>query len=136
VTGIAVWPTTTLQFLSKTANVTISTGQSVLVQSNVMLGTTSTAGAANNLILYICDQQLPSGPLVVHSPSAGIEPTAAEQSVNDYGLTDLIAGLSPGTYSVGMCGQIINPSGPNLWNANDWSYTTAQVFAASVQATS
>jgi hypothetical protein len=36
-----------------------------------------------------------------------------------------------------MCGQIINSSGSNLWNANDdWSYTTAQVFAASTQATS
>jgi hypothetical protein len=123
-------------FLSKTANVTIASGQSVLVSTQTMLGTTSTAGAASNLILYICSQQQPSGPIVAHSSTAGIEPTAAQQSINDYALTDLLTGFPAGTYSVGMCGQLISSSGSNLWNARDWSYTTAQVFAASTQATS
>lgn len=127
-TGSASLPTGTLQFLGKTVNVTVGAGQGALVQAQVMLGTTSTAGSATNLILFICDQQLPGGPIVVHSSTAGIEPMAAQQSINDYALTDTITGLAPGTYSVGMCGYLINPGGPNLWNARDWSYTTAQVF--------
>ncbi len=128
--GATILPTGTLAFLSATVPVTITAGQSIEVSSSVMLGTTDGSSAAN-LRLWICYQL--GGVLFIAQGNDDIDPVAAPDSRNEYSLTDMLTVLQAGTYTVGMCGEAL---GLNLWNTNDWSYTTAQVFSASTQASS
>jgi hypothetical protein len=98
----------------------------VLVTSTIDIGTTSSAGASG-LRLWICYQQS-GGTLTEPHPVDWLDVQAPpSQQTNVYTLTDTIAGLAPGSYTVGMCGQQ-SPTVTNNWNASDWSYATAQVI--------
>lgn len=119
----SVLPTTSLQFLAPALAVTVSSGQAVLVSSQVTLGTASTTTAAGGLRLWIC-QQASGGAISAVHPIDWIAPKAAPSSLNVYSLTDT---LTPGNgqFAVGLCGQLV--SGGSGWDAIDWAYTTAQV---------
>ena len=118
-----VLPTTSLQFLAPALAVTVSSGQAVLVSSQVTLGTASTTTAAGGLRLWIC-QQASGGAISAVHPIDWIAPKAAPSSLNVYSLTDT---LTPGNgqFAVGLCGQL--EGGGSGWDAIDWAYTTAQV---------
>jgi len=105
--------------------VTVAAGQVVLVTAQITLGTSSAAGAGS-LRLWICDQ--PNGGVITEPhPIDWIAPFAVQNSLNAYPLTDTLTSLPPGSYSVGLCGQITNL--PNNWDRNDWAYTTAEVIS-------
>ena len=129
--GVTSLPTGNLAFLSATVPVTITAGQSIEVSSSVMLGTTDAASAAN-LHLWICYQT--ASQFTIAHGNDDIDPLAAADSRNEYSLTDTLTFLQAGSYTVGMCGYVGVTN--NLWNTSDWSYTTAQVFSASTQASS
>ena len=119
----SVLPTTSLQFLAPALAVTVSSGQAVLVSSQVTLGTASTTTAAGGLRLWIC-QQASGGAISAVHPIDWIAPRAAPSSLNVYSLTDT---LTPGNgqFAVGLCGQLVG--GGSGWDVIDWAYTTAQV---------
>jgi len=115
-------PTTALAFLAPTVTVNVTSGQAVLVSSQITLGTNGTT-PATSLRLWIC-QQAPGGALTQAHPIDWISPKAAAGSLNVYSLTDT---LTPGNgqFQVGLCGQLMTAT--SAWDSNDWAYTTAQV---------
>ena len=119
-------PTTSLTYLSPALSVNVTSGQAVLVNAQITIGTTFAAGA-NGLRLWICYQ--PSGGTLT-TPHAidWIDAQVVQNMLAAYPLTDTITGLGTGTYTVGLCGQQ-SASVANNWNLEDWAYTTAQVFA-------
>ena len=129
-------PTATLAFLAPALTVTTTTGQSVLVSSQITLGTSSTTTAATGLRLWIC-QQPTGGAIATPHPVDWISPRAGPGSLNVYSLVDTIT-PGNGTFAVGLCGQLV--SGGAGWDAFDWASTTAEVISGasvlSVAATS
>jgi hypothetical protein len=124
--GAATLPTTSLQFISPPLPVTVASGEVVLVNALAEIGTSGIAAQASNLRLWICDQ--PSGGSITHPhPIDWINAEAAANSLPEFTLTDTLTGLPPGSYTVGLCGQLTQPT--TAWNSPDWSYTTAQVIA-------
>ena len=95
-------PTTALAFLAPTVTVNVTSGQAVLVSSQITLGTNGTT-PATSLRLWIC-QQAPGGALTQAHPIDWISPKAAAGSLNVYSLTDT---LTPGNgqFQVGLCGS-------------------------------
>ena len=122
--GPTVVPTATLQFLAPPLTVTVSSGQAVIVSSQVTLGTASTTTPAHGLRLWIC-QQASGGAISAAHPIDWIAPQAGPTSLNVYSLTDTLT-PGDGQFAVGLCGQLLN--GGSGWDANDWAYTTAQVI--------
>jgi hypothetical protein len=117
-------PTTTLAFLAPAITVNTTSGQAVVVSSQITLGTSSTTTQAASLRLWIC-QQATGGSITAPHPIDWIAPRAAPQSLNVYSLVDT---LTPGNgqFQVGMCGQL--QTATSAWDTNDWAYTTAQVI--------
>jgi hypothetical protein len=126
-------PTTTLGFMSPALPVTVTSGQVVLVSAQITLGSTFAVGATG-LRLWICYQ--PAGGAIT-APHFGdwIDAQVTTNTLLTYPLTDTIAGLATGTYTVGLCGQQ-NGTVSNNWNLEDWAYTTAQVISGSSALTS
>jgi hypothetical protein len=124
--GAATLPTTSLQFISPPLPVTVKSGEVVLVNALAELGTSGVAAPASSLRLWICDQ--PNGGSITQPhPIDWINAQAAANSLPEFTLTDTLTGLPPGSYTVGLCGQLVLAT--NAWNTPDWSYTTAQVIA-------
>jgi hypothetical protein len=124
--GAATQPTTSLQFITPPLPVTVASGEVVLVTALADIGTSGTTAQARNLRLWICDQPN-GGPITQPHPIDWINAEAAANSLAEFTLTDTLTGLPPGSYTVGMCGQLTQST--TAWNDLDWSYTTVQVIA-------
>ena len=122
-------PTTALTYLSPALSVNVTSGQAVLVNAQITIGTTFVAGASG-LRLWICYQ--PSGgTLTTPHPIDWIDAQDVQNMLAVYPIVDTISGLSTGSYTVGLCGQQ-SGSVANNWNIEDWAYTTAQVIGRRV----
>jgi hypothetical protein len=112
--------------MSPALSVNVTSGQAVLVNAQITIGSTFAAGA-NGLRLWICYQ--PSGGTLT-TPHAidWIDAQTVQNMLATYPITDTITGLGTGSYTVGLCGQQ-NASVANNWNLEVWAYTTAQVVA-------
>ncbi|MPZ73832.1 MAG: hypothetical protein GEU74_11475 [Nitriliruptorales bacterium] len=121
--GFGANPTSALQFLAPPALVTVGAGQAVQVTSNKAFGST-VAGGASSLNLFICSR--PEGSIATpNAAGSGILGNRVAQSTRvTMGLSAVIAGLSPGSYRVGLCGSSSNAAN---WNSNEFGYTSALV---------
>jgi hypothetical protein len=117
-----------LSYLSPALTVAVGLNQAVLVSAHVTLGTDK-AGGADNLRLWVCYQETSpnSGALTQAHFIDWVQVAAAPNTTNEYPLTDTITGLSPGTYTVGICG-FVNAGATNNWDITDWSYVSAIVI--------
>jgi hypothetical protein len=118
-------PTTSIAYMSPALPVNVTSGQAVLVNAQVTIGSTFAAGASG-LRLWICYQ--PSGGSITTAHLGDwIDAQTVQNMLATYPITDTITGLPTGSYTVGLCGQQ-NASVANNWNVEDWAYTTAQVI--------
>ncbi|MCL4222761.1 MAG: hypothetical protein KJZ65_15485 [Phycisphaerales bacterium] len=117
-------PSAINQFLSPTLTVTISAGQKIVVIANRAFGTTS-AGGAGNLDLYIGYRDAGSGAAPTNYGGGMFNLTAVQNERTAFGISGVIAGLSAGTYEVGMTGD---DDGNGQWNNNEWGYITVMVI--------
>jgi hypothetical protein len=119
-TGGGPNPSSTMQFFGAPVAVNVtSAAQRVWVVADNAFGTLGASAGALNL--FICYQQQPSGP--VTSAGNGILGLQLPPSTKTtMGLSKVLQ-LSPGQYTVGMCG-----TGGAGWNNNDWGTTSALVF--------
>jgi hypothetical protein len=101
-------------------SVTVGAGQKVFVTSDAALG--SLASGAGQLNIYICQQ---SGPTLTTVGGGIFGLTVPPNQRHTFGISAVITGLAPGTYTVGMCGSSL--AGAN-WNNSEWSYTSAMVL--------
>ena len=123
VSGFGNNPTGTLQFLSTTAQVTITAGQKIFVTTDKALGSNMPGGAAN-LNIWICFQ---NGANPIQSVGGGIFGLRVGQNDRSvFGLNTILIGLAPATYQVGLCGQTSDNN--TNWNSNEYGYTSALVF--------
>ncbi len=119
-------PTTSVAYMSPALTVNVTSGQAVLVNAQITIGSTFAAGASG-LRLWICYQ--PSGGTITTAhPIDWIDAQTVQNMLAAYPITDTITGLGAGSYTVGLCGQQ-SGSVTNNWNIEDWAYTTAQVIA-------
>jgi hypothetical protein len=125
ISGPGADPTGTLKFLAPAQTVNVPAGGSVHVTSTKVLGS-GVAGGANELALYICGQLQPGGALTTVGEGVVGVRVVQNQRV-PMTLSAVIAGLAPGSYAVGLCGQVTNGTSTN-WNLNEWGYTSALVF--------
>ena len=118
-TGGGPNPSGTLQFFGAPVAVTVSSAsQRVAVIANSAFGTLAASAGALNL--FICYQQ-PGG--AVTTAGHGIINLQLPASTKvPMGLSKVLQ-LSPGQWTVGMCG-----TGGAGWSNNDWGTTTALVF--------
>jgi hypothetical protein len=124
--GLGNDPSAAWNFLADPVAVTIATtGQRVLVMSSKAFGTSSDLGSwdgAQDLDLAIC-YQLGLGS--VTAVGGGMwDLRAAKDTRQVYSLSATLANLTPGTYSIGLCGASTDGAS---WNSNEFSYTTALV---------
>jgi hypothetical protein len=115
-------PTTnTVQFIGAIAQVSVVSGQKILVTSHKALG--SHVGASN-LNLYIGYRLLGSGapPTPVGSGIFGLQVPAGTRV--PMGMSAVINGLDTGIYEVGLMAT----TGHANWNSNEYGSTTALVF--------
>ena len=103
----------------------VTSGQAVLVNAEITIGTTNPAGATG-LRLWICYQPN-GGTLTTPHAIDWIDAQTVQNMLAVYPITDTITGLATGSYTVGLCGQQ-SGSVTNNWNLEDWAYTTAQVI--------
>lgn len=122
-TGGGSLPTTTLDFISPTATVTItSTSQKVHWVATKALGSTSVSGAAN-LNIY-AGYKLTTGTVTaVGGGILGLR--CASNTRQTYTISGYVTGLTPGTYVFGMLG---NSSDTANWNSHEFGYVTILVF--------
>jgi hypothetical protein len=120
-TGLATNPAvgTNYDFVSATATVTVAAGQSVLVISNAELSASSSLASTLNLGI---GYEIAGGSVQLAFPKA--LSFAANTTVEDYGLSAVITGLSPGTYQVGL----VASSSASGWSASGSSATSALVL--------
>jgi hypothetical protein len=118
-TGGGPNPSGTFQFFGAPVSVTVSSAsQRVLVIASNVFGTSAASAGALNL--FICYQQAGGA---VTSPGSGMLGMQLPPSTKvPMGLSKVLQ-LSPGQYTVGMCG-----TGGAGWNNNDWGTTSALVF--------
>jgi hypothetical protein len=120
VSGQGNSPTTSLAFLSPTAELAVVSGQRVHVIASKTLGSTATGGGSG-LDLFICFRSVSFG-APLNTVGLGIANLATLEKTRQ--LYTLSADLQPGvgTYRFGLCGSTSSPSG---WNSNDNGYVTA-----------
>jgi hypothetical protein len=130
VSGFGNNPTTTIDFLTQPAQVSVAAGQSVHVTSNKAFGSTA-IGGGQDLDLYICSRSTaaPVGTVPTLHGGGVLDNRLSQNQRTTMGLSYVIAGLSQGTYQVGLCGK---SSLPGSWNSNEWGYTTAIIVKPSV----
>ena len=130
VRDVAAQPTDQLAFLSPPAAVTVATGQTLVVEAQVALG--SAASGADGLQLWICVR--PSGGAIakVHA-NDWLTAKAPGGTLNVYPMTDTVTGLAAGSYDVGLCGADPTPTG---WNTLDQASTSYQLYGAGTAAQS
>lgn len=96
-----------------------SAAQRILVVASNAFGTRGASAGALNL--FICYQQQPSGSVTsAGNGIIGLQLPASTKAT--MGLNKVLQ-LSPGQYTVGMCG-----TGGAGWNNKDWGTTSALVF--------
>jgi hypothetical protein len=122
IVGGGLNPTSTLQFFGAPVTVTIPSAQArVWVVADHGFG----AGGlgANSLNLWACYRQGSGALTPVGNGILGMRLAAGERV--SMGINKILE-LTPGTYTVGMCG-----TGGTGWTNNDWGATTALVFTHS-----
>lgn len=125
--GTGFNPTAGWAFLATPATVTVATGQIVHVTSTKVLGSAVTGGGTS-LDLDICRQSLVGGSTIATSGMGGLYGVRVPQNTRQpMAVSMMFSGLPAGTYQVGLCAKSDNPAS---WNYNEYSYTTAIVFAA------
>jgi hypothetical protein len=112
--------------MSPALPVNVTSGQAVLVNAQVTIGSTFAAGASG-LRLWICYQPT-GGSITTAHFGDWIDAQVVQNLLITYPIADTISGLATGSYTVGLCGQQ-NSSVANNWNLEDWAYTTAQVIS-------
>jgi len=117
-------PSATTQFLSATATVTITTGQSILVTANRAFGTSAAAGA-DSLDLYVGYRVSGSGATPSLVGGGMLNMRLPQYSRVPFGISAIIIGLPAGTYEVGMAGD---DDGNGNWNSNEFGYTSVLVL--------
>ena len=119
VSGNGNTPTTSLQFLSPTVLLTVTTGLRLHVVASRALGSIA-PGGGTALNLYICYRSTTLGAPIV-TLGNGIFGLATPQ--NSRNIYTLSADFAPGggTFNVGLCG--LSPNATS-WNSNDIGYTT------------
>ena len=85
------------------------------------------SAGANGLRIWICYQPN-GGSITTAHPGDWIDLQAVANALTPATMTDTLAGLAAGAYTVGLCGQQAS-SVANNWNLEDWAYTTAQVLS-------
>jgi hypothetical protein len=127
--GEGASPTLTLDFVSPTATVTIAAaGQRVHVVASRALGSIAATGG-QSLTLHACARAVaPGSPFVLDDATGimGLRVPNGTRVLNT--VSHIFEGLPPGSYEVGMCGRIFNPSQANSWNDNGLGSVTAFVF--------
>src|SRR3954469_21477301 len=118
-------PSLALTFLSPGLQVSVTSGQAVLVNAQITIGSTI-SGGASGLRVWICYQASGGGITEAH-PGDWVDAQVMQNTLITYPITDTISGLSTGSYTVGLCGAQV-AAVPNNWNNEDWAYTTAQVI--------
>jgi hypothetical protein len=118
-------PATTNAFLATPVTVTItSSAQRVLVTSHKAFGSGAVAGA-NNLNLFIGYRLTGSTASPANVGNGIFGNRVAANTRVTMGLSAVVAGLTPGTYQVGLTGSSSDAAN---WNFNEYSYTTAVVY--------
>jgi hypothetical protein len=120
--GDPIAPTNTLAFLGPTVNVTVASGQKVVVIANQALGASATP--ANGLRLWICSR---GDDGMMNGWGWGIyDLTCPANNRQMYGMSASIQGLPAGTHAVGLCGLVAGTAAN--WNNNEYGYVTAMVL--------
>jgi hypothetical protein len=122
--GPSATPSMATQFLAPTAQVTVETGQTVVVNSNRAFGTQAAGGAAG-LDLFICYRVAGSGATPTMVGAGAQDNLFGKVTRIIMGLSAAIGGLDPGSYEVGLCGD---DDGDGRWDNNSDGYTTAMVI--------
>jgi hypothetical protein len=119
--GPATAPTASLAFIGPTANVTVASGQKIVVIASQALGA---SGSANGLTLWICYEGADGS---IHTSGDGIDDlTCAANNRLIYGMSASIQGLPAGAYAVGLCGLVTTI--PGKWDSNGSGSVTAMVL--------
>jgi hypothetical protein len=117
-------PTATTQFLTPALQVSVAAGQKVHLVANKAFGTL--ASPSNGLDLYPCLQSTQIGSSIVTLGSGILNNAMPPNSRITMGINYVIAGLNPGTYNLGMCGD---DDGNGNWLNNDQGYVSAVVLS-------
>jgi hypothetical protein len=119
-------PNGTLTFVAPTVTVTITDGQRIFADSSRVFSAPS-GGAADSLSLWICYQATGGSGLTKVGPTLMSTPLKLPANQRaQFGLTAIVTGLPADTYTVGLCGQAINPYA--TWAPGGDGATTALVF--------
>lgn len=118
--GLGLSPQAGVTFIGPALNVTITTGQKIILTASAALGSTA-VGGASGLNIFPCSQPTAGGAVSQYG-SGLFGLSAAANTRNLYGVNTVISGLSSGTYTVGMCGHTPTPGN---WNSNNNGYVTA-----------
>jgi hypothetical protein len=118
-TGGGPNPSGTLQFFGApvTVNVTSPAQRTLVVADNAFGTSGASAGALN---LFICYQQPPGPVTQTGNGIIGLQLPASTKTT--MGMSRVLQ-LTPGQYTVGLCG-----TGGAGWNNNDWGTTSVLVF--------
>jgi len=120
VAGGAVFPTSTIGFLTPTISITITAGQKIHVTATRALGGIDDA---HNLTIYGGWQLASGGPITaVGGGMFGLSVPALTRIPMT--VSYVLENLAPGTYKVGMVGASSDPK----WENNDWGYVSALVY--------
>lgn len=111
-------------YVSATVSVTVtSSTQSVFVSGQAAMGST-VAGGANGLDLSVCRSQ--GGALTDNADF--LEFLRVPQNTRiSMAVSGRFTGLTPGTYTFGVCGRTSTGNAVN-WNNQDWSRVAAYLF--------
>jgi hypothetical protein len=124
VSGGGNLPATTLDFLTTTATVTItSSTQKVHWVATKALGSTAASGA-NSLGIY-AGYKLTSAPSISTVGGGILGLRCASNTRQTYTISGYVTGLAPGTYVFGMAGSSSDSAN---WNSHEYGYVTILVF--------
>lgn len=116
-------PTAQRQFLVPPAQVSVVSGEVVLVMSHRVFGTTFSSGALS-LDLGICYRRVGDQGVTLVGPEMENQRTEDKLRLV-INLNQLMTGLSTDEYEVGLCGD---DDGNGFWNDSSDGNTTALVF--------
>jgi hypothetical protein len=126
------------EWVSPTVQVTVSSGQKILVNATATLGSTA-AGGAGGLRLYVCHRKSPAAAPPCTTGEGAWDLQLAQYTRHTFSLSNVLTNLEDGTYDVGLCGYVSYRPPPQLfetsqplpplnWNFNDRGYVTAVVM--------
>lgn len=126
--GSAAHPSLTMNFVSPTVTLAVAPGQRLHVLASRAFGSTTATGGLS-LTLHACVRPTaPASPFVLDDPTGiiGIRVAAGTRVLQT--VDHVFDALPAGSYDVGMCGYIADPSRLTSWNDNGLGYVTAFVF--------